>query len=61
MESVTKLTQDAEIMIEELGPSGCATASTPGSSTEGRTTDDCENALGENAEHQYRASVARAN
>ena len=50
-----------EVMLEELGPQNCTHAGTPGTSTEGRTKDDCDVPLQGTEETRCRALVARAN
>ena len=48
-------------MVNDLKLENCKTVTTPGTSTEGRTAEDCKELLPPYDESKYRALVARAN
>ena len=50
-----------EVMLQEFGLEGCTPVGKLGTSTEGRTKDNCTLQLGSVDETRYRALVARAN
>ena len=50
-----------EILVGHFGLKGCTSAGTPGTSTEGRTKEDCGTPLHRHEASQYRAWVAQSN
>ena len=51
----------AEIIIDQLGLTEARIVSTPGTKDEGKTSEDCEEPLGDKQASQYRAITARCN